>query len=55
MIKNFLDGSIRLEVPTDEMMDTIRQLDEDNIPIIKIDDDRGGSSCSWIFTIGKER
>lgn len=54
MIKNYLDGTLRLEVPTDEMVDTIKQLDEENISIIKIEDDRGGNG-SWIFTIGKER
>jgi len=45
--------TIQIIVPTEELMSSIRLLDEDGMPIIKIEDDRGGSSGAWIFTIGE--
>jgi hypothetical protein len=45
--------TIKIVVPTEEIVNTIQQLDEDGMPIIKIEDDRGGNTDAWIFTIGE--
>lgn len=47
--------TIQIVVPTEEMMDTIQQLDETGMPIIKIEDDRSGDNGAWIFTIGESK
>jgi hypothetical protein len=45
--------TIQIIVSTEEMANTIQQLDKDGMPIVKIEDDRGGNSGAWVFTIGE--
>lgn len=45
--------TIQIAVETDAIEKTIEQLDEDNMPILMIEDDRDGDSGGWIFTIGE--
>ena len=43
---------VKIKVETEELLDTIYELDQEGLAIISIRDDRGGSGV-WIFTVGQ--